>query len=73
MTSPSLLHVVRPWPFYSTDERCAPAPTTQPANERRECNACDWTGSRAECVWLAGMDGGVGPLCPECRETTEVA
>jgi hypothetical protein len=35
--------------------------------ERRECNACDWRGPESECVML----GAVGPLCPECRETTE--
>lgn len=32
----------------------------------RECNACDWRGSVMDCCWL----GTVGPLCPECRETT---
>jgi DnaJ-class molecular chaperone len=36
MTSPSLLHVVRPWPFMSTDERCAPAATPQPVEDERE-------------------------------------
>lgn len=32
----------------------------------RECNACDWSGSVMDCCWL----GTIGPLCPECRETT---
>lgn len=32
----------------------------------RECNACDWTGRGYDCVWLGAM----GPLCPECNETT---
>jgi hypothetical protein len=32
----------------------------------RECNICDWTGIESDCV----MCGEVGPLCPECHETT---
>jgi hypothetical protein len=35
--------------------------------EQRSCNACTWTGLRGETVML----GAVGPLCPECRETTD--
>lgn len=33
----------------------------------RSCNACDWSGPVSECVML----GSVGPLCPDCRETTD--
>lgn len=55
------------WPFYS------PLGTTAPAvdldDEPRQCNACEWIGPRSDCCWL----GAVGPLCPECRETTEEA
>jgi hypothetical protein len=32
----------------------------------RECNACVWLGAVDDCVWL----GDIGPLCPECHETT---
>lgn len=37
--------------------------------EIRECNACEWRGPLSETCML----GAVGPLCPECRETTEAA
>lgn len=33
----------------------------------RSCNACLWIGPASETV----MCGSVGPLCPECNETTE--
>lgn len=36
-------------------------------SDLRECNACDWIGNLADCVWC----GAVGPLCPVCHETTE--
>lgn len=38
-------------------------------SKQRECNACKWIGPESETV----MCGAVGPLCPDCRETTEVA
>lgn len=39
----------------------------------RCCNACDWIGPESETVMLSDhRGGGVGPLCPECYETTEV-
>lgn len=58
------------WPFQSTDPRVVPQPAEQQeADEVRECNDCNWTGPRSECCWL----GAIGPLCPECRETTEAA
>jgi DnaJ-class molecular chaperone len=49
MTSPSLLHVVRPWPFMSTDQRCAPEPTAQPVQDDtdaadRTCPECHGDG-----------------------------
>lgn len=31
------------------------------------CNNCAWRGPTSECVCL----GRIGPLCPECLETTE--
>lgn len=34
--------------------------------EERECNECDWNGPVTACLWC----GEVGPLCPECNETT---
>ncbi|HJV75463.1 MAG TPA: hypothetical protein VJ654_14650 [Noviherbaspirillum sp.] len=37
------------------------------ARQQYECNACDWKGKLADTVML----GGIGPLCPECRETTD--
>lgn len=37
------------------------------AQPKYSCNACDWTGKLADTVML----GSVGPLCPECRETTD--
>jgi hypothetical protein len=37
------------------------------ATVERECNACNWRGREADTLML----GAVGPLCPECRETTE--
>lgn len=40
----------------------------QQVPEIRSCNACDWAGTRDATVTL----GAVGPLCPECRETTTV-
>lgn len=38
------------------------------------CNnaVCGWSGFLSECCYLRGIDGGVGPLCPRCRETVEV-
>lgn len=35
----------------------------------RECNGCSWVGEASDCVYC----GEVGPLCPECHETTEEA
>lgn len=32
----------------------------------RACNNCEWVGLASECVHL----GDIGPLCPECNETT---
>lgn len=37
-------------------------------NADRACNACSWTGKESDCVYC----GSVGPLCPECHETTDV-
>lgn len=34
----------------------------------RICNNCDWTGDVSDCVYV----GAVGPLCPECHETTTI-
>jgi hypothetical protein len=31
-----------------------------------ECNSCDWIGQVGEADFL----GAIGPLCPECKETT---
>lgn len=36
---------------------------------KRWCNACTWAGKETDCVWL----GAIGPLCPECHETTDTA
>jgi hypothetical protein len=35
--------------------------------EHRVCTACDWRGKWTQTVSL----GEVGPLCPQCHETTE--
>ena len=43
-------------------EKSAPA-----VDPQLECNACDWKGPLSEACML----GSIGPLCPECRETTE--
>ena len=37
-------------------------------SEQRSCNACTWKGPLADTIML----GAVGPLCPDCHETTEV-
>lgn len=37
------------------------------AREQCCCNACEWTGPTVDTVML----GDVGPLCPQCHETTE--
>lgn len=42
--------------------------TKQDEGRRRECG-CGWSGPASEAV----MCGSVGPLCPECRETTEAS
>ena len=34
-----------------------------------QCNACDWIGSSADAHYLGGREP-IGPLCPECHETT---
>lgn len=34
-----------------------------------QCNACDWIGSSADALYLGGREP-IGPLCPECHETT---
>lgn len=34
-----------------------------------QCNACDWIGSSADARYLGGREP-IGPLCPECHETT---
>lgn len=44
-----------------SEERVVPA-----LGVLRECG-CGWRGCEDDCVWC----GMVGPLCPECRETTE--
>ena len=36
-------------------------------SESRECHSCGWLGTVADTLML----GSVGPLCPDCRETTE--
>jgi len=48
---------------YSQNERAV--------DHRVECTdaECGWTGLRSECYSL----GEIGPLCPECKETTESA
>lgn len=58
-------------PAYTADEMqeyaraIAAAESTQP---QRECS-CGWVGNLDDCVWC----GRVGPLCPNCHETTEAA
>ena len=42
-------------------------PHERPALASVACNACSWVGPVSETCML----GSVGPLCPECRETTE--
>ena len=34
-----------------------------------QCNACNWIGSSADALYLGGREP-IGPLCPECHETT---
>ena len=34
-----------------------------------QCNACNWIGSSADAHYLGGREP-IGPLCPECHETT---
>jgi hypothetical protein len=34
----------------------------------RICNNCDWEGDVSDCVYV----GAIGPLCPECHETTAI-
>lgn len=44
-----------------------PAQSVIKPEEQRECNACDWKGITYR------MLGSIGPLCPRCGETTEIA
>lgn len=55
-------HTITPEQFKAEDGARAEDPI-------RECNGCDWKGPLSETCML----GEVGPLCPECRETTEAA
>lgn len=52
--------------FLAWMERAKQPPVQQ--QDERECG-CGWRGPAGDCVRL----GEVGPLCPECRETTERA
>lgn len=50
---------------YSMPLYAKPVPADKPA-ELRYCNDCDWKGTSDR------MCGSIGPLCPECGETTGV-
>ncbi len=48
---------------------CAMLAATPEAPQTIQCNACDWIGSSADALYLGGREP-IGPLCPECHETT---
>lgn len=48
---------------------CAMLAVVPEALQTIQCNACDWIGSSADALYLGGREP-IGPLCPECHETT---